>query len=207
MLPPSPSFPPPSMHPWIPPPPLADSPMLIMHKFRNLSPPSHPRGRAILDAPFAQALFVDLLEALALDPGDASSGFGFIVSAAKAPSPSDSPKLLVKHPADVSHAVASGETLFEVDGFKTAGMTAREVKEIVSRASIRVRLCVQKAHGEPRRNVTLWRGWARGLVALSDRVKRDAGGGTGGGGAQVEASVAALTRALSDCDTKVNPKP
>jgi hypothetical protein len=152
-----------------------------------------------------QAFFGELLEALAVEPGDAS-GFGFVVSAAKSPGPADMPKLLVKNPADVASAIASGETLIEVDGFKTSGMTAKDVKEIVSRASMRVRLTVQRLHGEPMRTVVLWRGWARPLVDLCERVTREMASSpkeAGPGAVQLEASLRHLMRALNDMASKV----
>ena len=152
-----------------------------------------------------QAFFGELLEALAVEPGDAS-GFGFVVSAAKSPSPADMPKLLVKNPADVASAIASGETLIEVDGFKTSGMTAKDVKDIVSRASMRVRLTVQRLHGEPKRTVVLWRAWARPLVDLCERVTREMAASpqdAGPGAVQLEASLKHLMRALNDMTSKV----
>lgn len=152
-----------------------------------------------------QAFFGELLEALAVEPGDAS-GFGFVVSAAKSPGPADMPKLLVKNPADVASAIASGETLLDVDGFKTSGMTARDVKEIVSRASMRVRLTVQCLHGDPKRTVVLWRAWARPLVDLCDRVTREVAASpqeAGPGALQLEASLRHLMRALNDMTSKV----
>jgi hypothetical protein len=87
-----------------------------------------------------QGFYAELIEAVALrhtseDLGD----FGLEITACRAPRASDFPQVRLKgrYAGSLAH-----EPLISVDGAKVAGMTAKQVKALVSNAGKKLTLCV-----------------------------------------------------------------
>ena len=90
------------------------------------------------DLHVAQGFYAELIEAVALrhTPDDLGD-FGLEITANRAPKASEFPQVRIK--GRYAGAVAN-ESLVSVDGVKVAGMTARQVKGLVSRAGRKLTL-------------------------------------------------------------------
>ncbi len=87
-----------------------------------------------------QGFYAELLEAVAVRQTSEDLGdFGLEITASRAPKPSDFPQIRLKGRYAGSLAY---EPLISVDGAKVAGMTAKQVKALVSNAGKKLTLCL-----------------------------------------------------------------